>query len=219
MKFALALVGSALFFIAWAAGPQSSLASNGHSISSVNGSVKAAPGETYDSVSTVNGNVRVGSGATVNSAHAVNGEIEIESNARVGEANTVNGELSLGDGAAVEREASTVNGEIHLSKGARVGGDVTTVSGEIEIEGAEVGGNINTHNGDIELTAGAHVRGGIIVKKSHHTGWNWGKDKPPQVRICATCIVDGDLRFERPVDLKVETGAKIGKVIDESKSK
>ena len=85
--------------------------------------------------------------------------------------------------------------------------------------GAEVGGNLNTHNGDIELTAGAHVRGGIIVKKSHDTGWSWGKDKPPQVRICSTCIVDGDLRFERPVDLKVETGAKIRKVIDESKSK
>ncbi|HET7809442.1 MAG TPA: polymer-forming cytoskeletal protein [Steroidobacteraceae bacterium] len=216
MKSALALAGFAIVCIAWAAGPQSSLAGNGHSITSVNGSVKAAPGETYDSVSTVNGDVRVGSGATVDSAHAVNGEIEIEDNARVGEAKTVNGELRLGEGAAVERGATTVNGEIHLSKGARVGGDVRTVSGEIEIEGAEVGGDLNTYNGDIELTAGAHVRGGIIVKKSRNNGWNWGNDKPPKIRICATCIVDGDLRFERAVDLKVETGAKIGKVIDES---
>lgn len=42
MKSALALAGFAIVCIAWAAGPQSSLAGNGHSITSVNGSVKAA---------------------------------------------------------------------------------------------------------------------------------------------------------------------------------
>ena len=215
MKFTLALAAAVIAFVAWAPSPQS-FASDGRSISSVNGSVHASAGETYDSVSTVNGDVRVGSGATVNSAHAVNGEIVIEQNARVGEANTVNGGLRIAEDAAVEREASTVNGGIRLAKRARVGGDVTTVSGEIEIEGAEVVGDLNTHNGDIELSDGAHVHGGIVIKKSHDVGFGWGKSKPPEVRICSTCIVDGELRFERPVKLKVEPGAKIGKVTGET---
>ena len=38
-------------------------------------------------------------------------------------------------------------------------------------------------------------------------------DDPVKVHICATCVVDGDLRFERPVELRVDNGAKIGKVI------
>ena len=33
------------------------------------------------------------------------------------------------------------------------------------------------------------------------------------MHICATCVVEGDLRFDRPVELRVESGAKIGKVI------
>jgi len=218
MKFAVAITIAFLVFVAWAASPDS-LAGDVHSLSSVNGSVHAAADETYDSLSTVNGDVRVGSGATVASAHAVNGEIVIEDNARVGEAETVNGELRIGEDAAVEREAATVNGGIRLAKRARVGGNLHSVSGDIEVEGAEVAGDLSTHNGDIELSDGAHVRGGIVVKKNHD--WSWGSDngKPPQVRICATCIVDGDLRFERPVNLKVESGAKIGKVIGETVSR
>jgi len=215
MKLALVITAAAIAFIAWAPS-HDSLASDGHSISSVNGSVRAAPGQTYHSVSTVNGDVRVGSGATVDSAHAVNGDVEIEQNARVGEANTVNGGLRIAEDAAIEREASTVNGSIRLAKRARVGGDVHTVSGEIEIEGAEVAGNLSTHNGDIELSDGAHVRGGIVIKKNKESTWGWGNNRPPEVRICSTCVVDGELRFERPVALKVEAGGKIGKVIGET---
>jgi hypothetical protein len=33
------------------------------------------------------------------------------------------------------------------------------------------------------------------------------------VHICSTCVVDGDLVFDRPVELRVDNGAKIGKVI------
>lgn len=217
MKIALGLTAAFVFFVAWAASPES-VAGDGRSLSSVNGSVRAAPGQTYGSVSTVNGDVHVGSGATVESAHAVNGEVVIEENAHVGEAETVNGSLRIGEDAAIEREASTVNGDIRLARRARVGGDVRSVSGEIEIEGAEVAGNLSTHNGDIELSDGAHVRGGIVVKKNKGVNWGSGNNRPPVVRICATCVVDGELRFERPVSLKVEPGAKIGKVIDESAS-
>jgi DUF4097 and DUF4098 domain-containing protein YvlB len=215
MKITLALTAALIAFVAWAASP-ASRAGDGHTISSVNGSANASPGETYDSVSTVNGDVRIGSGATVNTAHTVNGEIEIEQNARVGEASTVNGGLRIAEDAAIERAASTVNGGIRLAKHARVGGDVSTVSGDIELEGAEVVGSLKTHNGDIELSEGAHVRGGIVVKKSHDLTFGWGNNTPPEVRICATCVVDGELRFERPVKLRVDPGAKVGKVSGET---
>ena len=90
---------------------------------------------------------------------------------------------------------------------------MSTVSGDIELEGAEVGGKLTTSNGDIELTDGAHVRGGIHVRKNKGSNWGWGRRTSPEVHICSTCVVDGELRFERPVELRVDQGAKIGKVI------
>ena len=60
------------------------------------------------------------------------------------------------------------------------------------------------------------MRGGINVKKKNSGGWSWGEDEPVKVRICDTCVVEGELRFERPVDLYVQPGAKIGKVIGDS---
>jgi len=115
----------------------------------------------------------------------------------------------------VERSATTVNGEIELGKRSRVGGDLTTVNGEVAIRGGEVGGKVITNKGDIDLTDGARVQGGILVKKNMGTDWGWGKDKdhPSKVHICSTCVVNGDLVFERPVELYVENGAKIGKVV------
>jgi DUF4097 and DUF4098 domain-containing protein YvlB len=188
-----------------------SVAGDGRSVSKVNGSVRAEAGEVYDSVSTVNGKVTVGAGSTVDEAETVNGQIVVENDAKVGTLETVNGSLEIGEGVTVAREASTVNGGVRLANRARVGGDISTVSGEIELRGAEVGGSLRTTNGDIDLKDGARVRGGIHVKEKNG-GWNWGKDKPIKVYICSTCVVEGELRFERPVELRVEQGAKIGKV-------
>jgi cytoskeletal protein CcmA (bactofilin family) len=215
MKY-VAFVSIALIaLIAWTASPVS-IAGDGRSINSVNGQVIADPGQTYDTLSTVNGQVRVGRGVTANEAKTVNGQVLIEEDVKLGSASTVNGQLRVGEGSTIERGASTVNGGVRLEKRARVGGDVSTVSGEIDLEGAEVGGSLNTHNGDIELSDGAHVRGNIHVRKKNDTGRSWGKDEPNEVRICATCVVDGELRFERPVDLYVAPGAKIGKVIGDA---
>jgi DUF4097 and DUF4098 domain-containing protein YvlB len=214
MKIATLVVSAFVVFIVWTGSPVS-LAGDGRNISSVNGSVTAAPGETYDTLTAVNGNVRIGSRAIVDSAKTVNGEVKVESDAKVGEVKTVNGSLDIRDDVAIARNASTVNGGIDLGNRASVGGDVTSVNGEIEIKGAEVGGQVITSNGDIELTDGAHVRGGIHIKKSNDSNWGWGKEDedPPKVHICSTCIVDGELRFDRAVVLHVEDGAKIGKVI------
>jgi hypothetical protein len=212
MKFTAVLVIAFIAFVAWAGSPDS-FASDGNSLTSVNGSVKAAPGSNYHKVSAVNGNVRVSSRAAADEVHTVNGEIVIEDEAKLGEVETVNGSLEIGDLVTVERTASTVNGSLEIGKGSKIGGDVSTVSGEIELKGAEIKGSVFTRNGDIELTEGARVGGGIQVKKNNGSNWNWGKEDVIKVHVCGTCVVEGELRFERPVELRVDDGAKIGKVI------
>jgi predicted acyltransferase (DUF342 family) len=209
MKFLIAATVAFVAWMTWAASPVS-YAGNGGAISTVNSSVRAEAGKTYGDLSTVNGDVSVGQGATAGSASTVNGNIRIDNDARLDNASTVNGSVRVSEGVQIEREAHTVNGDIQMRPRSRVGGDVETVSGDIELAGAEVGGTLRTHNGDIELTEGAHVRGGILVKQSK--GWGSSK-KPINVRICSTCVVDGELRFERPVKLTVENGARIGAVI------
>jgi len=214
MKFAVAAV-AIIAFVAWAGSPNS-YASDGNNLSSVNGSVRAEPGSTYHEVSAVNGNVRVGSRAAANEVHTVNGEIVVDDEAKLGEVETVNGSLEIGDSVTVERTASTVNGGVEIGKGSKIGGDVSTVSGEIELKGAEIKGSVVTRNGDIELTDGARVGGGIHVKKNNGSNWNWGKEDVLKVHVCSTCVVEGELRFERPVELHVEDGAKIGRVVGDS---
>ena len=216
MKSLACIAALIVVWLAWAGSPVSYAGTNGNDVTAVNSSVRANDGQTYGTLSTVNGDVRVGRGAIADLAKTVNGSITLDNDARVGEAHTVNGSLKISEGVAIERQAHTVNGDIDMRQRSRVGGDVATVSGDIEVEGAEVGGEIRTHNGDIELSDGARVRGGIYVKKSNRSGWNWSKDDPVKVHICSTCVVDGDLRFERPVELRVDSGAKIGKVIGDN---
>lgn len=215
MKTASLVVVAFLAFVVWTGTPVL-LAADGRNLTSVNGEVTTSAGETYGTLSTVNGSVHVGRGVIADQAKTVNGEIEIENDARLGEVSTVNGSLDVGEGVTIERTASTVNGGVELGKRTRVGGDVTTVSGEIELTGAEVGGQLSTRNGDIDLRDGARVRGGIHVKKKNDNGWTWGKDEPSKVHICSTCVVEGELRFDRPVELRVDSGAKIGPVIGDS---
>lgn len=215
MKFAAFIVVAFLAFVVWAGSPVT-FAADGNNLSAVNGSVKAEPGQTYGKLSTVNGNVRVGRGAVANEAKTVNGQIVVENDAKLGEVSTVNGSVDIAGGSTIQRSASTVNGDVEIGKGARVGGDVSTVSGEIELEGAEVTGKVITRNGDIELSDGARVLGGIHVKNKSDGNWNWGKDKTIEVDICSTCVVEGELRFDRPVELRVAPGARIGQVIGDS---
>jgi DUF4097 and DUF4098 domain-containing protein YvlB len=216
MKLVACVVAVAVVWVAWGGSPVSYAGDgNGKDITAVNSSVTASDGQAYGTLSTVNGDVHVGRSATANEAHTVNGSITLESDARVGEVHTVNGSVNINEGVAIDREAHTVNGDVEMARRSRVGGDVATVSGDIELTGAEVGGELRTVNGDIDLTDGSRVRGGILVKKNK--SWNWGKsDDPVKVHICSTCVVEGTLRFERPVELRVDNGAKIGNVVGES---
>ena len=214
MKLVACVVAVAIVWSVWGGSPVSH-AGDGNDITHVNSSVNASDGQSYGKLTTVNGDVHVGRSTTALEAHTVNGSITLDSDARVGEVHTVNGSLNINERVAIEREAHTVNGDVEMARHSRVGGDLATVSGDIELTGAEVGGELRTVNGDIALTEGSRVRVGILVKKNK--SWNWGKDDDPvKVHICSTCVVEGDLRFERPVELRVETGAKIGRVIGES---
>jgi len=188
-------------------------AGDGRNISNVNGSVRASAGEVYDTLTTVNGDVRVARGAAADIAKSVNGDIEVEAEAKLGSISTVNGSLHVREGATISREASTVNGRVNLGRNARVGGDVSSVSGEIDLEGAEVTGKLTTYNGDIELTDGSRVLGGIHIKKPRSSDGGWNHSDPPEVHICSTCVVEGELRFDRPVELRVDAGARIGTVV------
>jgi hypothetical protein len=210
MKLLACIATAAIAWILWT-GNSVSQASDSLDLRAVNGSVTARDGETYRRVSTVNGDVRFGRGAIADEAETVNGSIRLGNDVRVGRVSTVNGSLEVSEGVAITGEASTVNGDVEMARRSNVGGDVTTVSGDIELAGAEVRGMVRTVNGDIELTEGAHVRGGILVKKNK--GWSWNQDDPVKVRIGSTCVVDGELRFERPVELRVESGGRIGSVI------
>jgi DUF4097 and DUF4098 domain-containing protein YvlB len=189
-----------------------SLADDGHSLTGVNGNVNAAPGSSYVNVSSVNGDVRLGRGATASVAKTVNGEIRLEEEARVGEATTVNGSVRAAPGVQITHDARAVNGNIEISERARVGGNVTTANGSIEIDGGEVTGLITTRNGNIELRSGARVLGGIHVLEETNSH-NWNRNDPPRVDIGENCVVEGTLRFDREVELKVHPSAKIGQVI------
>jgi DUF4097 and DUF4098 domain-containing protein YvlB len=212
MKIFIAVAASFIVWLCWSHdGVAVAGNAKGGDVSAVNSSVRAEAGQTYGELSTVNGDVHVGAGATAESASTVNGSIRIKNEARVGSANTVNGSLHIDEGVTIEREAHTVNGDVEMRSRSRVGGDVATVSGDIELSGAEVNGGLRTVNGDIDLTDGTRVRGGITVKKSR--GWGSSKYDPVRVHVCSTCVVEGELRFERPVKLTVDDGGKVGAVI------
>lgn len=187
-------------------------ASDTRSISKVNSSVTAEAGQSYDSLETVNGDVRIGRGASAKVAETVNGSITVDEDAKLGSASTVNGALELSEGVSIANDASTVNGRVSIDKRGSVGGNLSTVNGDIDLEGAEIKGNVTTVSGDIDLTDGTRILGGIHVEKPQGWGWNQ-KDQRITVHVCSTCSVNGELRFDRPVTLRVESGARIGRVI------
>jgi predicted acyltransferase (DUF342 family) len=183
--------------------------------SRVMGGLSADKGETVGDLDTVNGGISIDDGAHAGELSTVNGGIDIDDDAVVAEASTVNGGIEVGERVRIERDLETVNGGISVDFNSRVGGDVATVNGGITVRQTEVGGQIRLVNGDIMVGAKSHVRGGIHVEKNKGVQFGWGSRKPrvPRVIIGPNAIVDGELRFERDVQLYVHTSAKIGKVI------
>lgn len=189
----------------------SALADN--DISHVNGGITAIAGQQYGNLSTVNGGIRLQPGAQAKDLDTVNGGIILGDNTQVSSVNAVNGGIKAGEHVKINGDANTVNGGVRLGFHSSVSGDVGTVNGRILIQQTEVGGRVHTVNGDITIGAQSYVHGGILVEKPNQVGISWGKPKIPRIVIGPNATVDGELRFEREVELFVHATAKIGKVI------
>jgi DUF4097 and DUF4098 domain-containing protein YvlB len=180
----------------------------------VNGSIRVRAGEKKDDLSTVNGSIRIEDNAVVAGAETVNGAISIGAHATAGSAHTVNGSITLGEAASVQHTISAVNGTLTLNAGADTAGAATNVNGKIVLQAAHIGGGISTVNGDIDIGANSRVEGGIVVQKEHDTFWflHWGTSSTPRIVIGPGAVVQGNLRFERQVQLYVSDQASIGPV-------
>jgi DUF4097 and DUF4098 domain-containing protein YvlB len=191
--------------------PGGDVTANDSGAKSVNGSIHVPAGTHSGAVGTVNGSIRIDDNATVASAGTVNGSVALGAHASADSVGTVNGSITLGEGARVAREVSTVNGSMTLKSGADVGGPLTNVNGRIALSAAHVAGGLNTVDGDIDVGGGSHVEGGILVKHGGGGWFNFGSRKP-RVVIGPGAVVQGDLRFERAVELYVSDSATTGPI-------
>jgi DUF4097 and DUF4098 domain-containing protein YvlB len=177
----------------------------------VNGSIQVPAGLHSGGLSTVNGSIHIGDNATVGSANTVNGSISLGAHASADSLTTVNGSVRLDSSAHVSAAVTSVNGSMRLKDGTEVGGAVANVNGNIELTGARVAGGLRTVDGDISVLGDSHVDNGIIIKKSH-SWFSWGSSTP-KVVIGPGAVVQGELRFERKVQLYVSDKATIGPVV------
>jgi hypothetical protein len=125
---------------------------------------------------------------------------------------TVNGSISLAARAEVSGDIESVNGALTLAPGSKVGGALINVNGAISVDGAQVGGGLRTVNASIKLVNGAHLDGGILMKKAN--GFlSSDKSRPPRVVIGRDVTVNGTLKFEREVRLYIsDKAAHVGTI-------
>jgi DUF4097 and DUF4098 domain-containing protein YvlB len=178
----------------------------------VNGSIQVPAGIKSGAVGTVNGSIHISDNATVASASTVNGAIDLGTHAGADSLSTVNGSVTLATGAHVAHSLTTVNGSLNLANDTQVGGDARNVNGHIVLTGAHVTGSLTTVGGDIDVAGSSRVEGGITVEKSNSWfGLSWATHRP-RIVIGPGAVVQGALRFERPVELYVSETASIGPV-------
>jgi DUF4097 and DUF4098 domain-containing protein YvlB len=177
----------------------------------INGSIHVPAGKQPGAVATVNGSIDVDDKATVTSAKTVNGSVHLGDHATGTSLASVNGAISLGAGAHVSGSVSSVNGELTLGEGAEVAGALSNVNGKITLTGAHVAGGIKTINGSMSITGASHVEGGILVKQPSGLVVETNRDVP-RIVIGPGATVQGELRFERTVQLYVSDKATIGTV-------
>ena len=191
--------------------PGGDVPADGSGANTVNGSIHVPAGTRSGAVATVNGSIRIDDNATVGSAGTVNGSVALGAHATADTVGTVNGSITLGEGAHVVRDVTTVNGSMTLKNGADVGGPLSNVNGRIALNEAHVAGGLRTVDGDIDVGGGSHVEGGIIVRHGGGGWFNFGTRKP-RIVIGPGAVVQGDLRFERAVELYVSDSATTGPI-------
>src|SRR6202790_5261983 len=184
---------------------------DGDESTKVNGSIHVPAGKQPGAVATVNGSIHVDDNAAVTTAATVNGSVHLGDHATATSLNSVNGSIALGTGAHVSGTASSVNGELTLGDGAEILGSLSNVNGKITLTAAHVGGGIKTVNGDMNITGAAHVEGGILVEKPSSELMQIVRNVP-RIVIGPGATVQGELRFERTVQLFVSDKATIGAV-------
>ena len=184
---------------------------NGDGSTKVNGSVHVAAGKPSMAATTVNGSIHIDDNAAVTSASTVNGSVHLGENATAKSLESVNGSVTLGKGAHLSGDASSVNGELTLNDGAEILGSLSNMNGKITVTSAHVGAGIKTVNGSISITGTSHVDGGIVVEKPG-TGLIQLTRDVPRIVIGPGATVQGEMRFEREVQLYVSDKATIGKV-------
>lgn len=177
----------------------------------VNGSVTVKDGEKSGDLSTVNGGIHVGQRASIDGATTVNGSIDLGSHAVADSIKTVNGSISVDDDARVQHAITAVNGSLTLRSGADVDGSISNVNGTIRLNGAHVAGGIQTVGGDIYVEGASHVEGGILVRRPQSQSW-FRETRDPRIVIGPGSVVQGELKFERKVELYVSDKATIGPV-------
>ena len=203
---------------------------DGQNISKINGSIRVESGREVGSVETVNGSIRledsvragnietvsgsidIGRDSTVEDIDTVNGGVTLDRNTKADSIEVVNGRVRLDEQAEVRGDVTNVNGSISLARGARIAGHLENVNGDIELAGATVGKGINTTNGDIEIGSGSRVDGGIHVEKPDHIGFFSNKRKP-RITIGPDAVVNGTLRFDREVELRISDRASVGRIV------
>lgn len=184
---------------------------DGDGSTKVNGSIHVPAGKPAGPVTTVNGSIHIDDNATVTSATTVNGSVHLGNHATATSLNSVNGSIVLGSGAHVSGSASSVNGELNLSDGSEITGTLSNVNGKITLTAAHVGGGIKTVNGGMSITGASRVEGGILVEKPSNSFFQLINDVP-RIVIGPGANVQGELRFERKVQLYVSDKATIGTV-------
>ena len=184
---------------------------DGDASTKINGSIHVPVGKQPGAVATVNGSIHIDDSAAVTSATTVNGSLHLGDHATATALNSVNGSIVLGTGAHVSGSASSVNGELSMGDGAEISGALTNVNGKITLNAAHVGGGIKTVNGSMSINGASHVEGGILVEKPSSDLLQLVRDVP-RIVIGPGATVQGDLRFERTVQLFVSDKATIGTV-------
>jgi hypothetical protein len=184
---------------------------HGDGSTKINGSIHVPAGKPPDAVATVNGSIQVDDNAAITSAKTVNGGVHLGDHTTATSLASVNGAISLGAGAHVSGSVASVNGELTLREGAEVTGALSNINGEITLAGAHVAGGIRTINGSMSITGASHVEGGILVKKPSGLVVETNRDVP-RIVIGPGATVQGELRFERTVQLYVSDKATIGTV-------
>ncbi|MFT4863302.1 MAG: hypothetical protein ACI95C_002533 [Pseudohongiellaceae bacterium] len=185
-------------------------------ISKVNSAIRIDANEHVGDVSSVNGSIRIRSGAMAADIGTVNGGIEIEDGAAIGTAGTVNGGISVGESVTVQGSLETVNGGIGVGAASDIADTISTVNGTIRLRRVHVGADVKTANGDIEIKDGSVIDGDVIIRGN--SSWLSRvlsiNTKPSDLLIDESSQVKGDIHLYKEVNLRIEEGAKVGRIIE-----